>query len=461
MSLQIRGEVMDNYSNNKLMANVIQIVVYVISGLSVFYYLLLLDQPFNKEDFLNTVILSIFVVKFVFDIFTFKIGFASFSLLLLFLPIVSLLAFAPIGEVQPLFNSQTQLIEKHFYILAFSSLFFYYIWSILLLLNNKSFKKYDMEVLKYFSANSASLLSTWFFSGVAIISALIYLPDLPGKSYNQLSDSLLPGNAWNSVVVISYFFVIIGSKDSHFRRIALFFVPFWLLTHFARVDILGLILIMYIILANTKRGKLFKSKLNFKKVAFIAIGLIVFSYLGLVRHSGLIFDAAAISDSIKNLINYPTVQDIIYSTAAAIEVTHESGSYYTLINYIPQLIPSFFGTPSEGAAYIVAHAIHTNYGLLIYGEYYLNYKIIGVIAAPFITYLVVFLPANILKKLFGNFGFAFGYYLIVTSMPRIFWYGYIYYLKPLVLIVPVFIIVHLIITSLEKELADKPALKYK
>lgn len=440
---------------------IFQIIINIISGLAVFYYLLLLDQPLRDDDLFNWAILFIFIVKFLSDMFTFKIGLASFSLGLLFLPIVSLLGFAPAKEVQPLFNNQTLLIDEHFHILAFSSLFFYYIWSLLLLIGKKSFKEYDFEVIKYLFSSSTSLLSTWFFSGVAIVSAIIYLPDLPGRSYHDMSDSLLPGNAWNAVVAVSYFFVLIGSKDSRFRMFAMIFVPFWLLTHFARVDILGLILILYLIIANTKKGKIFKHKLNFKKVAFITSGLILFSYLGLVRHSGLIFDASAILDAIVNLVNYPTVQDIIYSTAAAIEVTHNSGSHYTLINYIPQLIPSFFGTASEGAAYIVHDKIHTNFGLLIYGEYYMNFKLIGVIAAPFLTYIVVFLPAGILRGLFGKFGFAIGYYLIVTSLARIFWYGYIYYLKPLVIIVPIFIIAHLIIVNIEKELAGKPALKNK
>lgn len=452
---------MGEYRDNKEKATILRGIVNIIAGLAVFYYLLVMDQPLKEDSFIDTAIFFIFAAKFVLDLHAFRIGFASFSLVLLFLPILSLLVFAPKQEVQPLFNSQTFLIDEHFHLLAFSAMFFYYIWSLLLVVGNKSFEKYDLKVLEYISSSSTSLLSTWFFSGVAVVSAIIYLPDLPGGSYHKLADSLLPGNAWNAVVAISYFFVIIGSKNSHMRKFALFFVPFWLLTHFARVDILGLLLIIYLILANMKNGKLFKRKMNVKKYVFIAIGLILFSYLGLVRHSGLVWDMTAIWDAIENLINYPTVQDVLYSTAAAIEVTHNSGTHNTLINYIPQLIPSFFGNPGEGAAYIVADAIHTNYGLLIYGEYYMNYLLAGVIAAPFVTFLVVFLPAVILRKLFGNFGFAIGYYLIVTAMPRIFWYGYIYYLKPMTIIVPVFIIVHLIIVNMEKELAGKPALKYK
>src|SRR5690606_7973261 len=117
-----------------------------------------------------------------------------------------------------------------------------------------------------------------------------------------------------------------------------------------------------------------KSKFSFRNVALIAGGLLVFSYLGLVRHSGLIFDVEAILDSVSILINYPTVQDLVYSTAAAIEVTHTYGNYYTLIDYIPQLIPSFLGIESQSpeAAHLVASLIHTNYGLFVYGEYYLN-----------------------------------------------------------------------------------------
>lgn len=440
---------------------VLFIIVNLITGISVIYYLLHLGQTFNSEDPWNLFILLIFSLKLVMDVYIFKIGFASFSLVLLFLPIISILGFAPIGEVQSLFNDRTHLIEKHFYTLAFSALFFYYIWSILLWMTNKTYSNYDAKILSYYSGTVHSLLATWVFSALAIVSSIIYLPDLPGRAYNDLSPSLLPGNAWNSVVVISYFFVLMGIKGSAIRNFALLFVPFWLLSHYARVDILGLLLVLYMLLTATKKLDVVKSKFSFKKAALIAGGLLVFSYLGLVRHSGLIFDVEAIVDSVSILINYPTVQDLVYSTAAAIEVTQSYGNYYTLIDYIPQLIPSFFGIEAQSpqAAHLVASLIHTNYGLFVYGEFYLNYGVLGLVAAPFVTYAIIFVPAFILKKIFGKFGLALGYYWIVLTIARVFWYGFIYFIKPLVIILPIFILIYFVIASFEKDLVDKPALK--
>ena len=440
---------------------VLFIIVNLLTGISVIYYLLRAGQIFNTEDPWNLFILIIFSFKFIMDLYIFKVGFATFSLVLLFLPVISILGFGPIGEVQPLFNDRTHLIEKHFYTLAFGALFFYYIWSILLWMTNKTYRNFDAKILALFSGTVQSLLATWFFSALAIVSSIIYLPDLPGKAYHDLSPSLLPGNAWNSVVVISYFFVLMGIKNSAIRKFALFFVPFWLLSHYARVDILGLLLILYLLLTASKGADVIKSKFSFRNVALIAGGLLVFSYLGLVRHSGLIFDVEAILDSVSILINYPTVQDLVYSTAAAIEVTHTYGNYYTLIDYIPQLIPSFLGIESQSpeAAHLVASLIHTNYGLFVYGEYYLNFEIIGLIVAPFVTYAILFVPAFLLKKFFGNLGMALGYYWIVLTIARVFWYGYIYYIKPLIIIMPIFIILYLVIASFEKELVDKPALK--
>ena len=437
------------------------IIVNLLTGISLIYYLLRAGQAFDANDPWNLFILILFSFKFIMDIYIFKVGFATFSLVLLFLPIISILGFGPIGEVQPLFNDRTHLIEKHFYTLAFGALFFYYIWSILLWLTNKTYRNYDAKILALYSGTVKSLLATWVFSALAIVSSIIYLPDLPGGAYHEMSPSLLPGNAWNSVVVISYFFVLMGVKGSAIRKFALLFVPFWLLSHYARVDILGLLLILYLLMTATKKAGVLKSRFSFKKVALIGGGLLVFSYLGLVRHSGLIFDAEAILDSVSILINYPTVQDLVYSTAAAIEVTHTYSNYYTLIDYIPQLIPSFFGIEAQSpqAAHLVASLIHTNYGLFVYGEYYLNFEILGLIAAPFVTYAVIFVPAALLKKFFGNFGMALGYYWIVLTIARVFWYGYIYYIKPLIIIMPIFIIMYLVISSFEKELVEKPALK--
>ncbi|MGH2317097.1 hypothetical protein ACRC6Q_04975 [Planococcus sp. SE5232] len=440
---------------------VLYIIVNLLTGISVIYYLLRAGQIFNTEDPWNLFILIIFSFKFIMDLYIFKVGFAAFSLVLLFLPVISILGFGPIGEVQPLFNDRTHLIEKHFYTLAFGALFFYYVWSTLLWMTNKTYRNYDAKILVFYSGTVQSLLATWFFSALAIVSSIIYLPDLPGKSYHDLSPSLLPGNAWNSVVVISYFFVLMGVKNSAIRKFALLFVPFWLLSHYARVDILGLLLILYLLLTASKGAGVIKSKFSFRNVALIAVGLLLFSYLGLVRHSGLVFNVEAILDSVSILVNYPTVQDLVYSTAAAMEVTHSYGNYYTLIDYIPQLIPSFFGIESQSpeAAHLVASLIHTNYGLFVYGEFYLNFEIIGLIVAPFVTYAVLFVPAYLLKKFFGNLGIALGYYWIVLTIARVFWYGYIYYIKPLVIIMPIFIILYLVIASFEKELVDKPALK--
>lgn len=437
------------------------IIINVISGISILYYLFKIDHMLVGQDTISSVILVIFCVKFIVDLITFKIGFSSFSLILLFLPIVSLLGFGPIGEVQPLFNDRTQLIEKHFYVLAFAALFFYYVWSLLLLINQKTFKHFDAEALKYFYQGPKSLLATWIFSIIAIAASIIYLPDLPGRAYTDLSASLLPGNAWNAVVVVAYFFVLVGVKDSLLRKAALYFVPFWLLTHYARVDILGLVLIMYLIISNMKKGQWIKSKLNFKKLGLLGFGILIFSYLGIVRHSGLIIDLESILESVYLLFNYLTVQDLIYSTAAAIEVGQNYGNFHTLLNHIPQLIPSFFVDNPDGAPIVIASYIHTNFGLLLYGEYYMNYQLAGLIAAPFVTYLILFFPFIILRHLLGNFGIAVAYYLLVTATPRIMWYGYIYYLKPLVVILPVFLILYWLIFHVEKEFARKSMVKAK
>lgn len=243
---------------------VLFIIVNLLTGISVIYYLLRAGQIFNTEDPWNLFILIIFSFKFIMDLYIFKVGFATFSLVLLFLPVISILGFGPIGEVQPLFNDRTHLIEKHFYTLAFGALFFYYIWSILLWMTNKTYRNFDAKILALFSGTVQSLLATWFFSALAIVSSIIYLPDLPGKAYHDLSPSLLPGNAWNSVVVISYFFVLMGIKNSGIRKFALFFVPFWLLSHYARVDILGLLLILYLLLTASKGADVIKSKFSFR-----------------------------------------------------------------------------------------------------------------------------------------------------------------------------------------------------
>lgn len=436
-------------------AKLFRILINTLAGITILYYLANIDQKLLNEDVWNSVTLCIFIIKFLADISIFKIGFSSFSLALLWLPIVSLLAFGPIGEVQALFNDRTQLIEKHFYLLAFSALFFYYCWSLLLLLDKKSFNHFDVNLLKYISTSSKSLLSTWTFSFISAVATIIYLPGIPGAPYDKIESTILPGNAWNAVAVIAYFFVVSGVKESIIRKCTLFFVPLWLLAHFARVDILGLILLAFIIFSGIKKGEVIKAKFSFFKLGMLAGGIFVFAYLGLVRDMGLVLDVETVVDSFLSIFNYLTVQDLLYSTAAAIEVNQNYGSFPTLLNYFPQLLPSFISASSEVAPNIVASYVHTNYGLLVYGEYYLNYQLLGVLLAPFITYLVLFLPVKILRLFFGSFGYAFGYYMLLTTIARVMWYGYTYYIKPMIIIVPVFILIYLITSSIDKQLAQR------
>ncbi|HSI68256.1 MAG TPA: hypothetical protein VK947_12595, partial [Planococcus sp. (in: firmicutes)] len=58
---------------------IILIIINVISGISILYYLFKFDQMLIGQDMFNTIILVIFCVKFIADLMTFKIGFASFS----------------------------------------------------------------------------------------------------------------------------------------------------------------------------------------------------------------------------------------------------------------------------------------------------------------------------------------------------------------------------------------------
>jgi hypothetical protein len=169
----------------------------------------------------------------------------------------------------------------------------------------------------------------------------------------------------------------------------------------------------------------------------------LFAYIGFIRSQGLGWDSNLLLKAIESLLNYPTVQDVVYAGAAAIDFAQSLNVQPTLLFYGAQLLPSFFSVGSlPDAARLVRDLHHTNYGMLIIGEFYLNFGWSGLLWGPFITLLYILAPLALMQRVFQTAGFAFAYYILLISLARIFWYGFIYYLKPVLLIAPALLLIH-------------------
>lgn len=446
--------------------SIVDIFQYIFMVIGIFPLTVLflkVDTQINlstEKYFIIILILYIFF-KFILDLFTFGPGLTSYSLLFLFTPVVSLLIYGPKNEVATIFNANTGLINEHFHTILFGCIYFYYVWSYLFYFSQKKFKKFDMEIIPLFKQIKGNNLSTYFFAVIALLASIIYKPTIPGQSYISLRevDPLIPGSGWNLVVVMAYFFTLIGNEKNIVRNIVLVIVPVWLIINYARVDIMGIFL--FYLLFTIYRRKLYLKNNWFmdKNIAgkFLVLGIIVivFSYIGIVRNEGFHLSSDSLLRALSLTFNYPTVQDLIYSFAATVEVEDLFGTTSTIFWYFIKVIPSYFIAFPEDASKYVQSMIFTNYGMHISSEFYLNFGVWGIIISPFMFYIMIFAPMKVMKKLFGPLGITISYYLLVMSTSRIYWYGYIYYIKPYFTIIPIFIVIHLFLCSIEKKLIMK------
>lgn len=385
---------------------------------------------------------------FVVNLITLGIGFASYSLLLLYMSIVSLGIYGPLGQVQPNLNGTTKYIDQYFLLMFIGLVYFFIIWLILMVVGRKGYGEFDAQNLRASQVvrENSSHGITSIFAIISLFSAFVFLPGLPGGIYRSVSTNLLLGNAWNAVSLIAYFFVLFG-KPNLLRSATLILVPSWFFLHFHRVDVVGLLVLIVVISFYHSGFKkiTFKALMkNWRAVALAVSGFILFFYIGYIRFAGWKWSPTLFFMSLSGMFNYLTVQDVLYSGAAAFARTDKVGTIPSLLYYTVRLLPSQIVsnqyTANFDAARIVFNFTKTNGGMLVIGEFYLNAKILGLILAPIVTYFIIFGARWIMVRLFGDMGRGISYFILIVSVTRIFWYGFIYYIKPLLVISPFLIL---------------------
>ncbi len=380
-------------------------------------------------------------------------GFGSFSLVFLYFPLLSLLGFGPLQLIKPGFGLSPQIIDGYYGTMVFGLAYFLFVWIFLLLISGQRARNFDRPLLRRLRQGfPISTVGTAAFSLLALTAAYIYQPDLPGARYRDLNQNLLPGNAWNYLALTAYFFVVVGRRG-WMRTTTLIAIPLWFLLHFSRVEVLGL-LFLYL-LGSFRRETLqrIRARLSFRfswRVGLAIVAVLALSYLGLVRNGGLWWDPQALTAATVRLVNYPTVQDLVYGYAATIEYTRIVGTVPSLIELPLRLLPSQLVDLPPMPDKLVSATIHTNNGMLLPAEFYLNGRLSGLLVAPFVTYLLLFGSLRLLRR--SALWSTLAYFLLVVATARIFWYGLIFFLKPLVLITPLLLLVHLFLVLFDRGL---------
>lgn len=143
-------------------------------------------------------------------------------------------------------NIKLYYLEMNLYILIYNVI-------VLIILINSQMLKNEKQLLE--KRVIVSKISAYVCALIAIISTIIAMPTLPFlEQYNRFN-AFLPGNAWNHIAIISLLFAFPKLKDSKLVKLSYLFVIFWFLAHYERVDVIGLI-IAIIVLVCIKRVKI-------------------------------------------------------------------------------------------------------------------------------------------------------------------------------------------------------------
>ena len=108
--------------------------------------------------------------------------------------------------------------------------------------------KWKRNLLKFAQSMILLYLSFPFSSTFSIVK----FPSFGGERFN----SLLPGESWNHLVLVSLVFLAFYMKKSHVAKFAFLFSVGWFLAHGERVDMLGYMIFLFLIIYNKYEVKI-------------------------------------------------------------------------------------------------------------------------------------------------------------------------------------------------------------
>lgn len=383
-------------------------------------------------------------VFFYFDVFlaVLIIAIATFSIISIIAiveiyPLISIMVQYNSGQSYGLLQlaSNSGMVALHY--LEFGKIIMLGLITMLVFISSTNFLENEKTVFsrKIIVPISASK----FISVVSVISVIIAFPKLPFIGYNSATrfQALLPGNAWNHLAIAAMLIAIVTHFDDSFLiKFNSFFVCFWFLSHYERVDISSFILgIVVIIVRRKKINVTFK---QFTRVFLLLIFLIVILvFLGDVRQGVKSFSIPEIS---KEIFVQKTATDIAYVFNISIDYALKYSLLLgkTYLTYFQEVIPLLHA--KDAISSILSSCYPDPGGIFIFSEPFMNFSYAGVIGESVILLTIL----NCICK-FKNMYSTFLYMFITTTVIRLLWYGLsfgfmaiFYFLPLLVLIITIF-----------------------
>lgn len=273
-----------------------------------------------------------------------------------------------------------------------------------------------------------------FFGTVAIIATLIALPSIPFQTSdirNVGLKALLPGNAWNHVAIAALIFAFPRLKDSKYVKFSYVFTIFWFLSHFERVDVLGLIIMIILLVIINVNAKLRKKMIIMTGILCVAIFFIMTAIANVRVNKEVTFNSL-----IRSIFVHSTVSDIAYTYNAAIQYNIEHENLYgkTYKSYLIEAIPLLKSDTDVEKILLDEYA--TVGGNYLLGEPVINFGIIGVVIFKIVELYIIYNLAKHKYKI--NY---FWYLFLIATIFRSIWYGLSYIELGMLYMVPIFYII--------------------
>lgn len=403
-------------------------LAYVISFIIICLIFYLITKSYIPLFICNFALCLAIVIKCKFSMFSLKMIIVNYILLPL---LYQMLTGSSYGLLE------LGLVELNYFVILISIMLYNIVFIILINTTNVLEKEKEKIDNKFIIRGKTKYL----LALLAIASIIIAFPRLP-FSYNSSGrfQALLPGNAWNHITIICLIFLIGNLKNDKLIQFTYGFCIFWFLSHYERVDTIGLLLLLVIIFFVRK-----KIKINMPKLLIIGtIFLIIFStmtYVGVKRSKsndiGLL----------KNLIVQSTASDLAYVYNISIDYSRTNSKLYgiTFIQYFIEAIP--FLEYDKSVTKLLSNEYVFPGGEFILSSSIMNFGVFFVpifaILEFWILYRIIISRKNITVII---------YLFFVAATFRINWYGINYIETGMIYVIPfIYIVFTKILKSLEFE----------
>lgn len=418
-------------------------------------------------------VLGAFTALLIADARHFGIGVSLVLLSTLAWPVYTLIILGPSGDIMPLWNSRTHLIDKHFDVLVTGSVYLYTAVSLLLHIGDARAVVVDVPLL-------AELQRTMSTPGLSAVAALLAIA-LTLATYQSLVPPALKGIDYGTACGMQNAPVVIGSATGalaavacaltlygppgRLRSLALVFTPAWFLLNWDRVIVVGLVgvYLTYFLwrpavlvgaealCTSTKAHRPAASPQRvLLLVVLVTMAYVLMTYIGLVRGTGRVrVDEqvlAALAEAIGREALGGTIEGCIYAGAVAVETanTQPHSQWLALaIGLLPDTL-SPWGNPQYGAKYLSYELKATQGGLLLPFEGYLSDGPAGLLVYPFFCVLASAMLVWFWRRLLGPLALGCAYIVVFCMSIRTTWYGIQNMLSMLLLGVPLICVLLLV-----------------